>query len=131
MERPHELVDFMSIILSSAARVILAIANKHGKPSFTATFCVILSTHRPVRNRSWGEGHGHDGAYHAIDMVFKIIKDRIDRKDCHPPGVIEPMTWCLTDAGHRRPGFEHLTFERSRFSGPCCELAAVAQKPWW
>ncbi len=137
VEQPYELVLFLKSIMprKRIAELYIAIGyNKHGKTEL----------YRELRRRlaetdeSLEIARGDKGMVMAVftlpsyDIVFKVIKDRI-----LPPKATtrrEVMERYDLVFKHDRAGrlvdaqeFEHLTFERSRFSEPLlAELAAVA-----
>ena len=139
MERPHELVDFLKSIIPLKRRAELYIAigfNKHGKTELYRD----LLRHLEHSTDQFEIARGEKGMVMTVftlpsyDMVFKIIKDRIDPpKTVTRQEVIERYDLVFK---HDRAGrlvdaqeFEHLTFERNRFSDALlAELAVVAPK---
>jgi isocitrate dehydrogenase kinase/phosphatase len=136
-ERPHELVDFLKSIMPLKRKAELYIAigyNKHGKTELYRD----LLRHLDCSTDSFVIARGDKGMVMTVftmasyDMVFKIIKDRID-----PPKTTtrsEVMERYDLVFKHDRAGrlvdaqeFEHLTFDRNRFSDTLLEeLSRVA-----
>lgn len=138
-DRPHELVDFLKSIIPLKRRAELYIAigfNKHGKTELYRD----LLKHLERSTDKFEIARGEKGMVMTVftlpsyDMVFKIIKDHID-----PPKTTtrqEVMERYDLVFKHDRAGrlvdaqeFEHLTFDRNRFSEALlAELARVAPK---
>jgi isocitrate dehydrogenase kinase/phosphatase len=139
VDRPHELVGFLKSIIPLKRRAELYIAigyNKHGKTELYRD----LLHHLEGSFDQFEIARGEKGMVMAVftlpsyDMVFKIIKDRVDPpKTTSRQEVMERYDLVFK---HDRAGrlvdaqeFEHLTFERNRFSDNLLsELAAVAPK---
>jgi isocitrate dehydrogenase kinase/phosphatase len=139
IDRPREVVNFLKSIIPLKRRAELYIAigyNKHGKTELYRD----LLHHLENSTDRFEIARGDKGMVMTVftlpsyDMVFKIIKDRID-----PPKTTtrqEVMERYDLVFKHDRAGrlvdaqeFEHLTFERSRFSPDLlAELASVAYK---
>lgn len=137
VEHPCDLVGFLKSImpLKRVAELYIAIGyNKHGKTELYRD----LLKHLARSNDQFQIAPGERGMVMAVftlpsyDMVFKVIKDRI-----LPPKTTsrrEVMARYDLVFKHDRAGrlvdaqeFEHLTFERSRFSEALlAELRAVA-----
>ena len=139
VDHPHEVIDFLKSIIPLKRRAELYIAigyNKHGK---TELYRDLLN--QLERSTDQFEiARGDKGMVMTVftlpsyDMVFKIIKDRIDPpKSTTRQEVMERYDLVFK---HDRAGrlvdaqeFEHLTFERKRFSaGLLAELAEFAPK---
>jgi isocitrate dehydrogenase kinase/phosphatase len=139
VDHPHELVDFLKSIIPLKRRAELYIAigfHKHGKTELYRD----LLRHLEHSTDRFEIARGDRGMVMAVftlpsyDMVFKIIKERID-----PPKTTsrrEVMERYDLVFKHDRAGrlvdaqeFEHLTFERNRFTDALLsELTAVAPK---
>ena len=136
-ERPHELVDFLKTIMpwKRVAELYIAIGyNKHGKTELYRD----LMHHIDNTSDQFVLARGEKGMVMLVftlpsyDVVFKVIKDRID-----PPKTTsrrEVMEHYDLVFKHDRAGrlvdaqeFEHLSFERARFSEELlAELQALA-----
>jgi isocitrate dehydrogenase kinase/phosphatase len=137
VDRPHQLVDFLKSIMPLKRRAELYIAigyNKHGKTELYRELLMHLKNSADQFRIAPGEKGMVMTVFTlpSYDMVFKVIKDRID-----PPKTTsrqEVMARYDLVFKHDRAGrlvdaqeFEHLTFERSRFSDALLnELAKAA-----
>jgi isocitrate dehydrogenase kinase/phosphatase len=137
--RPHELVAFLKSImpLKRIAELYISIGyNKHGKTELYRE----LLRHLASSTDPFDIAPGERGMVMAVftlpsfDMVFKIIKDRIDPpKTTSRQEVMERYDLVFR---HDKAGrlidaqeFEHLTFEKRRFSPALlAELQAVAPR---
>ena len=139
VDLPHEVVAFLKSImpLKRVAELYISIGyNKHGKTELYRE----LLRHLDSSSDCFDIAPGERGMVMAVftlpsfDMVFKIIKDRID-----PPKTTtrqEVMERYDLVFKHDKAGrlidaqeFEHLTFDRRRFSPALlAELQAVAPR---
>jgi len=139
VDRPHEIVDFLKTIMPLKRKAELYISigyNKHGKTELYRD----LLNHIEHSTDQFVLARGEKGMVMTVftmasyDMVFKIIKDRIDPPKTTTRQEVKERYDLVFK--HDRAGrlvdaqeFEHLTFERSRFSETLlAELALVAPK---
>jgi isocitrate dehydrogenase kinase/phosphatase len=139
VDSPRELVDFLKSIIPLKRRAELYIAigyNKHGKTELYRD----LLHHLERSSDQFEIARGEKGMVMTVftlpsyDLVFKIIKDRVaPPKTTTRQEVMERYDLVFK---HDRAGrlvdaqeFEHLTFERNRFSeNLIAELVSVASK---
>jgi isocitrate dehydrogenase kinase/phosphatase len=137
--RPYDMVWFLKSIMPQKRTAELYISlgfNKHGKTELYRN----LLEHLATSSDEFEIARGIPGMVMTVftlpsyDMVFKIIKDRFDFPKTNTPQ--EVMAKYQLVFKHDRAGrlidaqeFEHLKFERSRFSEPLlAELQRVAAK---
>jgi isocitrate dehydrogenase kinase/phosphatase len=128
VERPYDLVRFLRSIMprKRVAELYIAIGyHKHGKTELYRDLLRHLATSTSQFEIAPGQ-HGMVMLVFTMsdyDLVFKVIKDRFDApKDTTRQAVMEKYDLVFT---HDRAGrlvdaqeFEHLQFDRRRFSAP-------------
>lgn len=137
--RPYDMVWFLKSIMPQkrAAELYISLGfNKHGKTELYRN----LLEHLTTSSDQFEIARGIPGMVMTVftlpsyDMVFKIIRDRFDFPKTNTPQ--EVMAKYQLVFKHDRAGrlidaqeFEHLKFERSRFSEPLLtELQRLAAK---
>lgn len=137
--RSYDMVGFLKSIMPQKRTAELYISlgfNKHGKTELYRN----LLEHLATSNDQFETARGIPGMVMTVftllsyDMVFKIIKDRFDFPKTNTPQEVKAKYQLVFK--HDRAGrlidaqeFEHLKFERSRFSEPLlAELQRVAAK---